>query len=52
MQQFLKPARGAARARVIAPEFLQQFLAAVDDAVTAFAYVRLRTDSMGPKLRT
>lgn len=32
MQQFLKPARGAARAGVVAPEFFAQFLVAVDEA--------------------
>jgi hypothetical protein len=32
MQQFLKPARGAAWAGVVAPEFFDQFLVAVDEA--------------------
>jgi hypothetical protein len=36
MQQFLKPAAGAAGARVIAPEFLGQFFVPVDDASPAF----------------
>jgi hypothetical protein len=33
MQQFLKPAHGAARARIVPAELLDQFLVAADDAV-------------------
>ena len=32
MQQFLKPARGAARAWVVATELFDQFLVAMDEA--------------------
>jgi len=32
MQQFLKSAGGTARAQIIAAQFFQQLLAAVDDA--------------------
>ena len=35
MQQFLKSAGGAAWAQIIAAQFLQQLLAAVDDACAA-----------------
>jgi hypothetical protein len=35
MQQFLKPAAGAAGAQVVAPELLDQLLAAADYARTA-----------------
>jgi hypothetical protein len=35
MQQFLKPAGGAARARIIPTEFLDQFLVAVNNAHSA-----------------
>lgn len=34
-QQFLKPARGAAGAQVVATEFLDQFLIAVDDPIAS-----------------
>ena len=34
MQQFLKPARGAARAGVVAAQLLAQLFVDVDDAVT------------------
>jgi len=35
MQQVLKPASGAAGAQIVAPEFLDQLLVAVDDAIAA-----------------
>jgi hypothetical protein len=35
MQQFLKPAGGAARAWIVAAEFLDQFLVGVNDAHSA-----------------
>ena len=35
MQQFLKPAVGAARAEVVAAELLEEFLVTVDHAVAA-----------------
>jgi hypothetical protein len=35
MQQRLKSASGAARAQVVAPQFLGQFNVAMDDAFTA-----------------
>lgn len=35
MQQFLKSARGAARAQIVAAQLFQQLLAAVDDARSA-----------------
>jgi hypothetical protein len=35
MQQFLKAARGTAGAEVVSAQLLRQFLAAMDDAVTA-----------------
>jgi hypothetical protein len=36
MQQFLKPTAGIARAGIIPPEFFEEFLVPVNDAVTAF----------------
>jgi hypothetical protein len=44
MQQFLKPAAGAAGARIVAPQFLGQFFVAVDDAPAAFD-VRFRGEA-------
>jgi hypothetical protein len=35
MQHFLKPARGSARAQVVAAELFAQFFIAMDDAMTA-----------------
>jgi len=35
MQQFLKPATGAARARIVAAELLEKLLAAADHAMAA-----------------
>jgi hypothetical protein len=40
MQQFLKPARGAAQAGIVPAELLEQLLAAADHAVAAL-YARL-----------
>jgi len=34
-QQFLKPTSGSTGTRVVAPEFFQQFLVAIDDPETA-----------------
>jgi hypothetical protein len=36
MQQFLKPATGAARAGIVAAELLDEFLVPVHDAISAF----------------
>jgi hypothetical protein len=41
MQHFLKAFAGAARAEIVAPEFLDQLLVAVDDAIAA-AHARFR----------
>jgi hypothetical protein len=35
MQQFLKPARGTARAGIVAAQLFQQLLVAVNDAIRA-----------------
>src|SRR6185436_6303897 len=50
MQQCLKRPRGAARARVVAAEFLDQFLPAVHHAVTALD-ARLGREALAPFAR-
>jgi hypothetical protein len=48
MQQFLKSTRRTAGARIVAAQLLQQFLVAVDNALTADSplYARFRRESL------
>jgi uncharacterized membrane protein len=47
MQQPLKPVPGAARAKVIAPEFFDELDAAMDEAATAF-HMGFRREGLPP----